>query len=81
MVNLVAIIEGLTWRWIIICALTSAIYPFLYLSNLLTFGATSHGTYGPLFAGVIVLRNVFMVYALLMIVRPRPSKLRVIAPV
>jgi hypothetical protein len=68
---LVAIVEGLTWRWLLICALTSAIYPFLYVSNLMSFGATNAGTYGPLFAGMIVLRNGVMIYALAMVVRPR----------
>jgi hypothetical protein len=75
---LVAIVEGLTWRWLLICALTSAIYPFLYMSNLLSFGATSAGTYGPLFAGMIVLRNGLMVYALVMVIRPRSPKLRMV---
>jgi hypothetical protein len=77
---LVAIVEGLTWRWLLICALTSAIYPFLYVSNLLSFGATSAGTYGPLFAGMILLRNALLVYALVMVVRAGSSKLRMIAP-
>jgi len=76
---LVAIVEGLTWRWLVICALTSAIYPFLYMSNLLSYGAASAGTYGPLFAGMIVLRNGLMVYALVMVLRPRTSNLRIIA--
>jgi hypothetical protein len=77
---LVAIVEGLTWRWLLICALTSAIYPFLYVSNLLSFGATSAGTYGPLFAGMILVRNALLVYALVMVVRAGSSKLRMIAP-
>ena len=57
---LVAIVEGLNWRWVLICVLTSAIYPFLYLFNVLSFGAMSPGTYGPLFAGPIVLRNALL---------------------
>jgi len=77
---LVAIVEGLNWRWVLICVLTSAIYPFLYLFNVLSFGAMSPGTYGPLFAGPIVLRNALLIYAFVRVVRPRASSLRIIVP-
>ncbi|TMC69195.1 MAG: hypothetical protein E6J18_13185 [Chloroflexi bacterium] len=77
---MVAIVEGLNWRWVLICVLTSAIYPFLYLFNVLSFGAMSPGTYGPLFAGPIVLRNALLIYAFVRVVRPRASSLRIIVP-
>jgi hypothetical protein len=77
---LVAIVEGLSWRWIAICVLTSVIYPFLYLLNLLSFGAANGGYYGPLFAGTIAVRNGLLIYALVRIVRPDALSLGMVTP-
>jgi hypothetical protein len=77
---LVAIVEGLNWRWVVICVLTSVIYPFLYLLNLLSVGAPNGGFYGPLFAGTIAVRNGLLIYALIRVVRPGASRLRIIEP-
>jgi hypothetical protein len=77
---LVAIVEGLTWRWVLICVLTSVIYPVLYMSKLLYLGSTGPGSYGFLFAGTIALRNALLVYAFVMLVRTRDSSVRIITP-
>ncbi len=76
---LVAIVEVLRWRWIVICALTSVVYPFLYLFNVLSSGAPNGGFYGPLFAGTIAVRNGLLIYALVRVVRPSASRLRITA--
>jgi hypothetical protein len=77
---LVATVEGLNRRWVAICVLTSVIYPFLYLLNLLSIGAPNGGFYGPLFAGTIAVRNGLLIYALVRIVRTHASAIRIVAP-